>query len=205
VSLGKAPVALADVAKRGMQAAADVVALMDAVEVTGELLGEWADAEAGAAAGGGGGGEGVLPTDPVALTGEVLSLRAQLRGAQRAAREAGEAARASDAAPSPPGDHGTSGSGRDGGGSVPLEAMQALEAAFETAERQRASDRAALVAQRLRHAGARGTLVDMLGGVRTASLQVGGVQNQCRQGHGSWVLIRWVGNSAAPRATGRRP
>ncbi|KAG1669831.1 hypothetical protein FOA52_001661 [Chlamydomonas sp. UWO 241] len=171
VSLGKAPVALAGVVKRGMQVADDIVALMDAVEVTGETLGEWADAEADAAAGGrGGGGESVIPTDPFALAGEVLSLRAQLRGAQRVAREAGEAARASASAPASSSDQGAGGS-REGSGYVPLEAMQALEAAFETAERQRASDRAALVAQRLRYAGARGTLVDMLDGVRAASLQ----------------------------------
>lgn len=53
-SLGRAPAALSELCRRGATALDNIVALVDAVDVAGEALGEWADAVAAAGVGHGG-------------------------------------------------------------------------------------------------------------------------------------------------------
>ena len=106
--------------------------------------------------------------DPVALQGEVLALKARLRGAEREVRELSALAAAAGVASrgrAPGGGRGAS-AGEGGGGAaavqqqyVPVSALQALERAHGESEQAQAALRAAMVGARMRHAVAREALV----------------------------------------------
>ncbi|GAX76311.1 hypothetical protein CEUSTIGMA_g3757.t1 [Chlamydomonas eustigma] len=154
-ALSSASPALAVISEKAGVAARDMNALAEGISVMLECLQEYLACN-----------EQDRPLDPVALQGELLGLKARVRGLERELKEAANAL----------------GSDGNRGGNkhiaahyshlVPVEALRSLEAAHGEADRERAALRASMAAMRLRFEASRMAFVDHWKEMRDGTLQL---------------------------------